>query len=143
MMDKKKNDYKVGYRKPPVHTRFQKGQSGNPCGKPKKVLSEDEILLRELSSKLTVTEDGKRKRLSKFEVMIKQQVKLAMKGDPKAFRHVAETFRNAQRAQAAGDTGKSEERMVFTLVFEEEERRRRELLDEESPDWKVDSIDEI
>src|SRR5437016_4753787 len=25
-------DYRVGYRKPPLHTRFKKGQSGNPLG---------------------------------------------------------------------------------------------------------------
>jgi hypothetical protein len=28
-------DYEVGYRKPPVHTRFKKGQSGNPRGRKK------------------------------------------------------------------------------------------------------------
>ena len=27
--------YEVGYKKPPKHTRFQKGQSGNPNGRPK------------------------------------------------------------------------------------------------------------
>ena len=28
-------DYEVGYAKPPVHSRFQPGQSGNPRGRPK------------------------------------------------------------------------------------------------------------
>ena len=27
-------DYEVGYGKPPRHTRFTKGQSGNPRGRP-------------------------------------------------------------------------------------------------------------
>ena len=29
------DDYAVGYKKPPLHTRFKKGQSGNPRGRPK------------------------------------------------------------------------------------------------------------
>jgi hypothetical protein len=44
MMDDSRNNedpieepphYPVGYRKPPVHSRFKKGQSGNPRGRPK------------------------------------------------------------------------------------------------------------
>lgn len=31
--------YEVGYGKPPVHTRFKEGQSGNPNGRPKKARS--------------------------------------------------------------------------------------------------------
>jgi Family of unknown function (DUF5681) len=27
--------YQVGYGKPPVHSRFRKGQSGNPRGRPR------------------------------------------------------------------------------------------------------------
>ncbi len=30
------DDYEIGYGKPPKHTRFRKGQSGNPQGRPKK-----------------------------------------------------------------------------------------------------------
>jgi hypothetical protein len=31
----KSTEYKVGYKKPPISTRFKKGQSGNPKGRPK------------------------------------------------------------------------------------------------------------
>src|SRR5437588_6864870 len=34
-MDDQTRDYAVGYGKPPVETRFQKGQSGNPEGRPR------------------------------------------------------------------------------------------------------------
>ena len=34
-MDDQAKDYAVGYSKPPVETRFQKGQSGNPEGRPR------------------------------------------------------------------------------------------------------------
>jgi hypothetical protein len=34
-MDDQMRDYAVGYGKPPVETRFQKGQSGNPEGRPR------------------------------------------------------------------------------------------------------------
>src|SRR5205823_6157875 len=29
-------EYQVGYRKPPQHSRFKNGQSGNPKGRPKR-----------------------------------------------------------------------------------------------------------
>ena len=29
-----KGAYAVGYRRPPLHSRFKKGQSGNPNGRP-------------------------------------------------------------------------------------------------------------
>jgi hypothetical protein len=29
------DDHEVGYRKPPAHSRFRKGQSGNPGGRPR------------------------------------------------------------------------------------------------------------
>ena len=29
------DDYEVGYRKPPQHSRFEKGRSGKPEGRPK------------------------------------------------------------------------------------------------------------
>lgn len=37
MSDDDEPEYKVGYRRPPVETRFKKGQSGNPRGRPPKV----------------------------------------------------------------------------------------------------------
>lgn len=120
----KKKGYEVGYRKPPKHTQFKKGQSGNPSGKPKKILSEDEIVLRELNARVPITEGGKQKRMAKMEIVLKRQVNLAMQGDPKAVRFVMENYRTAIKNREAAD---EDGVMHVTLVFDEEEERMKQI----------------
>lgn len=125
-------DYPVGYGKPPVHTRFQKGRSGNPSGKPKKVLSHAEIMARELETKVTITEDGKKKRLTKREVMHKATLQKAMKGDLKAAKMVIEL----DKANYNGFPVDEDGIIRCTLTFPEEDIGRQERLREENPDWE-------
>lgn len=74
------NDYEVGYGKPPKHTQFKPGQSGNPRGRPKKTKNVDALLERELDGILAVQEGGQAKRMTKREAIIKQVVNMAIKG---------------------------------------------------------------
>jgi hypothetical protein len=84
--DKTQDDYEVGYGKPPKDTRFQKGVSGNPKGRPPKSLDFYEVLIRESESLMPITENGQRKRLSKDEIAIKQLINQVMSGNPSAQR---------------------------------------------------------
>ncbi len=43
------SDYEVGYGKPPRHTRFQPGRSGNPRGRPKDTKNLKTDLIEELA----------------------------------------------------------------------------------------------
>jgi hypothetical protein len=68
-------DYKVGCKKPPLHTRFQTGRFGNPRGS--KNLST--LLTEALNEVVVVTEDGRRRKISKRELCMRQLAyKLAM-----------------------------------------------------------------
>jgi uncharacterized protein DUF5681 len=54
---------KVGPGKPPRHTRFKPGQSGNPNGRPKGSKNFATILQQQLTKMVTITVDGKSKRM--------------------------------------------------------------------------------
>jgi hypothetical protein len=74
----------VGYGRPPRHTRFQPGQSGNPRGRPRKSRNINDLITKELDTCVTITEDGKTKRITKREAIPKRLVNLAVSGDQKA-----------------------------------------------------------
>jgi len=82
MKTPKKNErrYAVGYGKPPVHSRFQKGRSGNPKGRPKGSKGFAAIVRRELEALVEVRQNGQVKKITKREVIIKQLVNRAAEG---------------------------------------------------------------
>jgi uncharacterized protein DUF5681 len=77
-------DYEVGYKKPPKHTRFQAGQSGNPKGRPAGSKSLKTLIDRELEAKVSVREGGRVVELTKRELLVKQLIKKAIEGDPRS-----------------------------------------------------------
>lgn len=88
MTRKTKLTYEVGYGKPPEHSRFKPGQSGNPNGRPKGSLNLAAALNRALKEKVVVVENGQRKSLTKLDVAIKGLVNRAVTGDAKAMQQM-------------------------------------------------------
>src|ERR1051325_4957680 len=78
------NEYEVGYKRPPQHTRFKKGKSGNPRGRLKNVQNLKSYLAEELESPITISAQGKKKTVTKQQAFIMSLVARAIKGDPKA-----------------------------------------------------------
>lgn len=80
--------YPVGYRKPPMHTRFKKGESGNPKGRPKGSLNLATVLVRTLREQVVINEGGQRKTITKLEAAVKQLANKAASGDLGALRQL-------------------------------------------------------
>jgi Family of unknown function (DUF5681) len=85
-VDKDQNsEFSVGYKKPPRHTQFKRGQSGNRNGRPKKKgTTFAETMEKELNTSIAVTEGGTQKRMTKLQAIVKQQTNRAVSGDHKA-----------------------------------------------------------
>jgi hypothetical protein len=81
------SDY-IGFGKPPKHTQFRKGQSGNPKGRPKGSKNINVLIRKALEEKVTVKGPGGTRSISKFEAALMQQANKAANGDPRAFREV-------------------------------------------------------
>ncbi len=78
--------YDVGYRRPPVHSRFKPGQSGNPRGRPKGSKGVDQALRQALDRRVPDPRTGGRRKISMLEVIVEGLVLGAAKRDPRMLR---------------------------------------------------------
>ncbi len=83
-MSGRSSEYQVGYGRPPLQTRFRNGRSGNPKGRPKGSRALANIWLRAMNEKVTINENGQRRRITKQEAAIKQLANKAASGDKRA-----------------------------------------------------------
>jgi hypothetical protein len=69
--DATSDDYEVGYKKPPVHSQFKPGQSGNLSGRPKRVR---ELALEQAFQLVPVTlENGETVEMPAFQAVLHAQ----------------------------------------------------------------------
>src|SRR5215207_10117908 len=94
-------DQSVGYCRPPVQSRFRKGQSGNPRGRPAQGRTMPEAIMRELHGKVPVTENGERRKVARIEVAARQLANKAAAGDLAAIRLAASLCPDAKEAVGA------------------------------------------
>lgn len=78
------NDYQVGYGRPPIESRFRKGQSGNPKGRPRGSKNLKTDLREELQQKILVREGDRSIRISKQRALVKTLMAKTLKGDGRA-----------------------------------------------------------
>ncbi len=106
-------EYEIGYGKPPLHSRFRPGQSGNPRGRPKGALGLKATLRKVLGQTVTVREGEVVRRVTRLEAVLLSLIARALKGDAKAIATVLELSRLVEQDEAPepvaeGDSAKQE-----------------------------------
>ena len=88
MSKARKTPTKVGFRRPPADSQFQKGRSGNPAGRPKAAKNLATQFMDEVSATIPITENGQPRKISKLAAVIKQQVAKGAGGDARAAQQI-------------------------------------------------------
>ncbi len=87
--------YNVGYKKPPRHSQFQPGRSGNPKGRPKAAKGMHTLVRDTLTEKVAVRTANGTKKISRIEAVLQKTVEQAMKGNPRALAELIKLYSNA------------------------------------------------
>jgi hypothetical protein len=111
--------YGVGYGKPPLHTRFRKGQSGNPKGRSKGTRNFATIFMTAMSQSVTINENGKRKKISKIAAAVTQLANDAARGDKKSIQLTFAWLRTLEPRIEAQET---KEVIIYSGVLAEDDR---------------------
>lgn len=116
----KKRNYVVGYAKPPEQTRFKKGQSGNPAGRPKATLNFASVIERALLEKVVFHKRGQRKELTKLEAGATQLADKVAAGDLRAlnliFLRLEEKSSDEESSTPASESSDNQQDRYKTLV---------------------------
>jgi hypothetical protein len=91
--------YEVGFGKPPKHTRFQKGRSGNPKGRPKGSKNIFALIRKILDTKVIAKGPEGSRFMTMQEAAIRQLFNKAANGDLKAIQHVIQLMKEFQEKE--------------------------------------------
>ncbi len=148
----------VGYGRPPRHTQFRKGQSGNPGGRPRRRPAElraNELLLDLVYRGVAIKVDCRMEPMAILQAIMRSQIDLALNGDYRAQRDIiravqqAELMKSLQADQEAEDGDQEEYVAAASAAMpppesdeEEDEDDSDEEEDEEDEDDEDDDEDE-
>ena len=80
----KRNPEKVGYKRPPVHSRFKPGQSGNPAGRAKGSQNLKTLFHKIMKEQVQLREGTDVRKVTKAEAIMRGLIIGALKGDTRS-----------------------------------------------------------
>jgi hypothetical protein len=125
----------VGFKRPPVHSRFTKGRSGNPKGRPKGTKNLRTDLIEVLQERITVTEGGRKVRMPKQRALVKTLIAKGLKGDSRSITTLLNTmFRALVNADATDEVEQPLDANEKELMAGIEARIQRKAESSAAPD---------
>jgi hypothetical protein len=114
-------DYKVGYGRPPSEMRFRKGVTGNPGGRPRGMTAgrAKRLALQEAYRPITVREGDKVSTLPTIQALMRQQGRLAAKGNGPALRAFIDRVHAIEQEEVQAATTATEG-IEYSSVTDEE-----------------------
>ncbi|MGE3990876.1 DUF5681 domain-containing protein [Pseudorhodoplanes sp.] len=108
-----RDKYAVGYKRPPEHSRFKPGQSGNPSGRRKGSQNLKTIFEKILKEEVSLREGNEVRKVTKAEALMRGLVVGALKGDQ---RNVGTLLRIAEQAGHFTEPGQEIGRIERVIV---------------------------
>ena len=105
--------YEVGYGRPPIESRFQPGQSGNPKGRQKRKRNLRTEVREELDKPIALREGDRTRKVTKQAALITTLTNAALKSDPKAWHSLLSLMRAVGLADEAPDANPHQPLTVF------------------------------
>jgi hypothetical protein len=120
------DDEKVGYKRPPKATQFKPGRTGNAKGRPKRSHKLDANLIEMLNQMMTARIDGKTRRISRQEAILRILLSQALKGDDKAIKLILSMRTKVDATRQAADQPEQEISESDQVLFDDYVRRQLE-----------------
>ena len=95
-MDEVEGEYKIGRGRPPLHTRFKKGQSGNPRGPRPRQKNLPALLVAALNEPVVASADGDSRQITKREAVIAQLVDMSTGADLRAMKMLIDMLKDIE-----------------------------------------------
>lgn len=115
-MTEKAND-RIGYGKPPQHSRWQKGQSGNPAGRPRRDMNIATLTSALLRQRIVVRHGKTTRRVTRLEHLLTTLIEKAIAGDPRSIKLALDELRKdeARTDDTVMDLDSRDEEVIKSL----------------------------
>lgn len=131
---RKPGNYDIGYSKPPIATRFEKGKSGNPGGRPKRQKVQDvtqeatkALLLEEAFRALKIKDGDKVVTMPALQALIRSTVNGGIKGNHRQQRTFLQALMKIEEEKLADWKSRADVFIEHKLIVEEEREKAMAL----------------